>query len=75
MNKLYFLNRHYELKATLKGKNQEIKRLKKKLRLTNDFHKSLLGEHHKLEIELQNKLSNAQEIINKYQSKKWYKFL
>jgi len=65
---------YYELKAALKGKNQEIKRLKKALQTTKEVHSSILEDYRNVEIYIQNELTKAQEALAESRKKKWYQF-
>ena len=64
----------YELKATLKGKKQEIKRLKKALETTKEVHNAILEDYRNVEIYIQNELTKTQEELAESRRKKWYQF-
>jgi len=65
---------YYELKATLVGKKQEIKRLKKVLKQTKKEHTSVLEDQYDIELYLRKDLIATQEALEESRRKKWYQF-
>jgi len=64
-----------ELKATIKGKNQQIKRLRKQLTSIKEVHKETLIDYHELVDCLKKEIIQAEEALVKIRKKKWYQFL
>ena len=75
MNRNYYLNRYYRLKAILKGKNQEIKRLKRVARETKEEHAEKIEDFNRLLNITINELEGTQEELKECKRKKWYQFI
>ena len=75
MNRNYYLNRYYRLKAILKGKNQEIKRLRKVLRQTMEANAERIEDFNKLLNITVNELEETQAALTEFKRKKWYQFI
>ena len=63
-----------EMKATLKGRNQEIKRLKKLIRIKTEATQEVLKDYHEIVTDYQRKTNELSQRVEKLSKKKWYQF-
>jgi len=63
-----------EMKATLKGRNQEIKRLKKLIKFRAEVYQQTLKDYHEVVIDLQGRIDKLSQKVEKLNKRKWYQF-
>jgi hypothetical protein len=67
-------NKFKVLKARYIGKSQEVKRLKKMLKIQKEAHAIVLNDYHLLVADLQNAFDDSLKTIEKLKKRKWYQF-